>query len=157
MTGLEDMANFTSLTYAGLTAYVELLAPLLPAEQQPRIAPSGLAFLEVYQNNREQWHKLFHNADHLHASPSGTFLQGLCVYHTLFGQLPPKEHAVRHHMESFWRTARMMQHAWEPPNPLPTRQEASYLYDVAERVLVRGHVPSTFINYTNGEVAYGQD
>ena len=157
MTGLEDMANFTSLTYAGLKAYVRVLSPLLPAHQQPRIAPSGLAFLAVYEDNRDVWHALFHNADHLHASPSGTFLQGLCVYHTLFGKLPPKSDVVRHHMELFWETARMMQHAWEPPNPIPTQQEASYLYDIAERILVQGYVPSTFINYTNGEVAYGQD
>ena len=154
MTGLTDIANFTSLTYAGLQAYVRLLSSLLPAHQQPRIAPSGLAFLAVYEDNRDVWHTLFHNADHLHASPSGTLLQGLCLYHTLFGKLPPKSEVVRPgHMEYFWKTARMMQHAWEPPNPIPTQGEASYLYDVAERVLIQGHVPSIFINYTNGEVA----
>lgn len=156
MTGLEDMANFTSLTYAGLRAYVRLMTPLLPANQQPRIAPSGLAFLAVYEDDRDMWHSLFHNADHLHASPAGTFLQGLCVYHTLFGELPPKSQVVRKHMEHFWKAARMMQHAWEPPNPFPTRGEASYLYDMAKRVLVQGYVPSSFINYTHGEVAYGQ-
>ena len=157
MTGLEDMGNFTSLTYVGLKEYVRLLTPLLPAHQKPRIAPSGLAFLAVYEQDVDVWHSLFHNADHLHASPSGTFLQGLCVYHTLFGKMPPKESVVQTNMDNLWRTARMMQHAWEPPNPFPTQEQAEYLYDIAERVLVQGYVPASFVNYTHGEVAYGQD
>ena len=157
MTGMQDMGNFTSLTYAGLKAYVRLLTPLLPPHQQPLIAPSGLAFLAVFEQDVNIWHSLFHNADHLHASPSGTFLQGLCVYHTLFGKMPPKEKVVKKHMDHLWRTARMMQHAREPPNPFPTKEQAEYLYEIAERVLVQGYVPASFVNYTNGEVAYGQD
>ena len=156
MTGMEDIANFTSLTYAGLKAYVNLLSPLLPANQRPRIAPSGLAFLAVYEQDMQMWQSLFHNADHLHASPSGTFLQGLCVHHTLFGKMPPKESVVQTNMQDFWQTARMMQHDWQPPNPIPTRQEADYLYHIAEQVLVHGYVPATFVNYTHGEVAYEQ-
>jgi hypothetical protein len=156
MTGLDDVANFTSLTYAGYKSYVEVLAPHLQPDQQARIAPSGLAFLVVYEEDREMWHSLFHNADHLHASPSGTFLQGLCVYHTLFGRLPPRHEAVRANMTSLWSTARMMQHAWEPPNPIPTPEQADYLYGVAERVLLHGHRPDSFIDYRHGEVAYGQ-
>jgi hypothetical protein len=156
MTGLEDIANFTSLTYAGLKAYVEVLAPHLEVDQQPRIAPSGLAFLAVYEDNIDMWHKLFHNADHLHASPSGSFLQGLCVYHTLFGRLPARNQSVSSDMANFWSTARMMQHAWDPPNPIPTKEEADYLYDVAERVLVHGYHPLSFIDYQHGEVAYDE-
>ena len=44
----------------------------------------------------------------------------------------------------------MMQHANEPPNPIPTQDDAEYLYRVAERV-VKGHVPKSFIHYQNGE------
>jgi hypothetical protein len=91
----------------------------------------------------------------LHASPSGTFLQGLCIYHTLFGELPDQRAVVRRDMASLWKTARMMQHAWEPPNPFPSRRRAAYLYNVAQRVLVQGHVPAAFINYQNGESAAG--
>ena len=156
MTGMEDIANFTSLTYAGIQAYVRELEPFLSADQEPRIAASGLCFLAVYEDDRDMWHRLFHNADHLHASPAGTLLQGLAVYHALFGTLPSRR-AVTQSPASLWQTARMMQHAWEPPNPMPTFTEATYLYDVAERVLVQGKIPSSFINYTHGEVAYGQD
>jgi hypothetical protein len=48
----------------------------------------------------------------------------------------------------------MMQHAWEPANPFPTRDEAIYLYDVAERV-ANGYLPPSYTNYQNGETAFG--
>jgi hypothetical protein len=149
---MTDVANFTSLTIVGYKEYANLLKMHLPKEQTPRIAPVGMAFLTVYEENEALWHTLFHS-DHLHASPSGTFLQGLCIYYTLFGEMPPKKSVVLNDMTTFWTTARMMQHAWEPPNPYPSRETASYLYDVAVRVLVEGHVPDCFIDYQNGESA----
>lgn len=152
MTGLEDVANFTSLTYTGYKAYVDLLKQHLPEEQQPRIAPVGMAFLTVYEERPSLWRTLFH-CDHIHASPSGSFLQACVMYYTLFGEMPNEEFVVRDNMRSLWRNARMMQHAWEPPNPFPNRKTAAYLYNVAKRV-VHGHVPTSFINYDNGEVAY---
>lgn len=153
MTGLDDVANFTSLTGVGLRAYVDLLKQYLPEEQAPRIAPSGLAFLTVYEENRDMWHALFHNADHLHASPHGSYLQGLVLYHTVFGKLPEKSFCIRKDMGSFWSNARMMQHAWEPPNPMLDEADADYLYGIAERVMEKGHVPASYIDYQNGEVA----
>lgn len=151
MTGLEDVANFTSLTGAGLRQYV---TELESAHLQPRIAPSGLAFLTVYEENYEMWQRLFHNADHLHASPLGTFLQGCVVFYTLTGRMPNRTHVVRPHMAELWSRARMMQHRYEPPNPFPTQDEAAYLYDVAERVMVQGHVPNSYIHYDDNVVAY---
>jgi hypothetical protein len=151
MTGLQDVANFTSLTRVGYQAYVDLLAPYLPAHQHPRIAPVGLAFLAVHEENYEIWQKLFH-CDGLHASPSGTFLQGCIIHYTLFGTMPDHDFVVRRDMSMLWKQARMMQHYWEPPNPFPDRETAEYLYKVAERVM-KGYVPKSFINYQNGEVA----
>ena len=52
---------------------------------------------------------------------------------------------------SLWGRARMMQHAWEPPNPFPDAATAEYLYGVAERVSAGGHVPSSYVDYRNGE------
>jgi hypothetical protein len=153
MTGLDDVANFTSLTGVGLRAYVDLLKQHLPEEQTPRIAPSGLAFLTVYEENIDMWHKLFHNADHLHASPHGSYLQGLVLHHTVFGKLPDKSFSIRKDMGSFWSNARMMQHAWEPANPMLDEADAGYLYGIAERVMEKGHVPASYIDYQNGEVA----
>ena len=68
MTGLEDVANFTSLTRVGYQAYVDLLKSYLPKKQALRIGPVGLAFLTVYEEDFDLWEKLFHS-DHLHARP----------------------------------------------------------------------------------------
>jgi hypothetical protein len=153
MTGLEDVANFTSLTRVGYQAYADLLNLYLPAKQAPRIAPVGLAFLVVHEENYDLWKTLFH-CDHIHASPSGTFLQGCIIYYTLFGKMPSHDWVLREDMASLWERARMMQHAWEPPNPFPDQETAKYLYRVAERVMIEGHIPKSFINYQNGEAAY---
>ena len=150
MTGLQDVANFTSLTYVGYKAYAALLEGLLPASQKPRIAPVGIAFLTVWEENYPMWKRLFHS-DHIHASPHGSFLQGCVVHYTLFGRMPPFEVAVKENMTSLWSRARMMQHADEPPNPIPSQEDALYLYNVAERVMNEGHVPKSLILYENGE------
>jgi hypothetical protein len=152
MTGMDNVANFTSLTYIGYKQYVQLLELYLPEAQTPRIAPVGLAFLMVHEENFDLWGKLFHS-DHLHASPSGTFLQGCVVYYTLMGRMPDKNIVLRDDMASLWHRARMMQHAWEPENPFPDKETAAYLYRIAERIMVEGHVPKSFIDYQNGEVA----
>jgi hypothetical protein len=153
MTGLDDVANFTSLTGVGYREYVQLLQQYLPHNQQPRIAPVGLAFLTIYEEDPDLWKMLFHS-DHIHASPSGTFLQGCVVYHTLTGRLPDLSLMQSDDdVMGLWRLARMMQHAWELPNPFPTYEQTKYLYSVAERV-VNGHVPSAYIDYQHGEVAH---
>jgi len=46
-----------------------------------------------------------------------------------------------------------MQHAWEPANPMIHVEAAVYLYGAAERIMVDGEVPKSFIEYRNGEVA----
>lgn len=153
MTGLEDVANFTSLTLVGYKAYVDLLELYLPKSQKPLIAPVGLAFLVVHEENFALWQTMFH-CDQIHASPSGTFLQGMVVYYTLMGRLPDKDLVVRDDVQNLWGRARMMQHAWEPANPFPNRTTMEYLYNVAERVMIEGYVPKSFINYKHGEVAY---
>lgn len=153
MTGLEDIANFTSLTGVGYRAYVDLLNSYLPIEQAPRIAPVGLAYLVVHEENYEVWKTLFH-CDNLHASPSGSFLQGCIIYYTLFGVMPSKDGILKEDMSILWDSARVMQHYWEPSNKFPDVETAMYLYRVAERVVKEGHIPSAFIDYQNGEVAF---
>jgi hypothetical protein len=155
MTGLDDVANFTSLTGAGLRSYVDMLSKHLPADQKPLIAPVGLGFLTIYEENIDMWRKLFH-CDHIHASPLGSFLQGCIVHYTLTGRMPDKNLVLRHDMSTLWWRARMMQHAWEPANPFPTREEALYLYSVAERVAKDGFLPASYIHYQNGESADSQ-
>ncbi|KAL3906116.1 MAG: hypothetical protein SGILL_009403 [Bacillariaceae sp.] len=87
MTGLDSVANFTSLTYNGYQEYAALLEELFPPEQRPRIAKVGHAFLLVYEENCQLWARMFH-VDGIHASPLGTYLQGLCVYYAIYGKMP---------------------------------------------------------------------
>lgn len=154
MTGLDNVANFTSLTGVGVREYSASLERHLPKAQKPRIAPVGLAFLTVYEEQPQIWKTLFHNADNLHASPAGTFLQGCIVHFTVFGSLPDIL-SLQNDVDvaNLWKTARMMQHSWERPNPFPPIQEIRYLYEIAQRI-ADGHVPSTYIDYKDGEVAY---
>jgi hypothetical protein len=150
MSGMIDIPTFTSLTYEGYRQYAELLEKRLPETQKPRIAPVGWAFLTVWEESYEFWNsKLFH-VDRIHASPHGSFLQGCVVYCTLFGKLPPRKTALDN-LESLWNDARRMGPVKHRRLPLPTRQEATYLYHVAERVCLLGHVPKSFVFYENGE------
>jgi hypothetical protein len=192
LTGLadqpDDIPHFTSVTYAvciqrgktcicnvfshrfctlccaqqGYQLYYQLLKEALPKSQEPRIAPVGLAFLIVWEENRDLWQTLFH-FDHLHASPSGSFLTACVMHHTLFEKLP--DHDVlfapmsrrRHRrgpprnmddsMSHLWDTARVMQQADQPPNPFPTRKTAMYLYRVCQRVTVEGERPKSWVDY----------
>jgi hypothetical protein len=153
MTGLEDIGNFTSLTRVGYQDYIDLLQLYLPVEQTPKLAPVGLAFLAIYDDNIDIWKSLFHS-DGIHASPSGTFLQGCIVYYTIFDRMPDYRYIVRNDMSGLWYNARMMQHYWEPTNPFPTIEHAKYLYHIAKRIMVEEYIPKSYIHYTNHEIAY---
>lgn len=152
MGGLDSIADFTSLTMAGYQEYADMLAKLLPAEQKPRIAPVGLAFLLVYEDNRSLWERLFH-VDQIHCGPLGTYLQGLVVHHTIMGVLPETAVAVRGDMSSLWLRARRFQPAEHHRDPFPTQAEAAYLYQIAARVTVYKQVPRSFTLYKNGEAS----
>ena len=151
LTGLEDVPTFTSLTYMGYRQYAQLLEMYLPPSQRPRIAPVGIAFLMVWEENYNLWKKLFH-IDQLHSSPLGSFLQACVVYHTLYGRMPKQNVALREDMSFLWLRARRMQPETHPSNRFPTRQEAMYLYNVASRVM-KGHLPKSLTIYTNGEAS----
>lgn len=152
MTGLGSVPEFTSLTYEGYKQYAALLEEKLPASQKPRIAPVGLAFLIVWEEKYELWERLFH-VDKVHCSPLGTFLQACVLHHTLFGKMPKHAEVVRGDMSNLWLRARRFQPNKHRRTPFPTYEEAAYLYDVAARIAIRGHVPKTLVNYDNGEAA----
>jgi hypothetical protein len=156
LTGLVDVPTFTSLTYEGYKQYAQTLAKHLPASQKPRLAPVGLAFLLVYEENYSMWLKLFH-IDEVHASPHGTFLYGCVVHYTIFGRMPKSSVAFQDNMNLLWTRARRMQPETHKSNPMPTREEAEYLYNVADRVMRKGHMPTSLIIYQNGEYAEDVD
>jgi hypothetical protein len=138
-----DIPTFASTTYEGYEQYAALLESFLPLRQKPRIAPVGIVFLTVWEEDHALWERLFHS-DRIHPSPLGTFLQGCIIHYALLGRMPPKEDVLRDDMSELWRNARMMQPPWQPTNPFPSKVDAEYVYNIAERVLKYKHLPNAF-------------
>jgi hypothetical protein len=152
MGGLGTVPVFTSLTHYGYQLYAEMLRPHLPASRQPRVAPVGIAFLVVWEENFNLWERLFH-VDQIHSSPLGTYLQGCVVHHALFGRLPDPSVALRGDSSYLWHDARRFQPGTHRTDLFPTQQEATYLYHVAHRVSVLRYVPPSFLRFEHGEAA----
>jgi hypothetical protein len=153
MSGLVDVPTFTSLTFEGYRQYAELLGSLLPTKRKPRIAPVGIAFLAVWEDDYDMWKKLFHY-DEVHASPHGTFLTGCVMHYTLFGHMPSTSHALPESIATLFSRARRMQPTSQHRRAWPTRDEAIYLYNMAKKVVVDGHLPDSFVRYDNGNMYY---
>eukprot|EP00977_Amphora_coffeiformis_P007288 scaffold1581_cov169-Amphora_coffeaeformis.AAC.24 len=152
MGGLTDVPTFTSLTYEGYLQYAKLLQAGLPESQKPRIAKVGLAFLLVWEENKEQWGNLFH-VDKIHASPAGTYLEALVIYHAIFGEMAPRAIALRPDTSSMWDDARRFSPPDQRRGRFPTPKEAAFLYNIAVRVCVYGVIPKSLTIYENGEAA----
>ena len=140
-----NVPTFTSMTYEGYRQYAGLLGSLLPAAQKPLIAPVGIAFLAVWEDDYQMWTKLFHY-DEINVSPHGTFLQGCVVHHTLFGHLPRGDIALPDSISSLFSRARRMQPPSHRRKEWPTRDEAVYLYNIAKKVVL-GYLPTTFVKF----------
>jgi hypothetical protein len=145
VTNMGNISEFTSLVFEGYRQYAQMLDENLP--QKPRIAPVGLAFLVVYEENRNLWKKLFF-VDGFHPSPHGSYLMGCVLYATLYGHMPGTS-ALPDDPETLWRRARQMQSGTEDAMPYPTHDEALYLYQVAQKVMIFDHRPNTWIRYFN--------
>lgn len=153
MGGLFNVPTFTSLTYQGYLEYADLLEQNLPASQKARIAKVGWAFLLVWEENQTLWNNLFH-VDKIHASPAGTYLEALVIYHTIFGAMPPRSIALRHDSSSMWEHARLFAPMNHRRGRFPTPEEEMYLYNVATRICVHDWKPKTLISYNHYEAAY---
>lgn len=141
---LGNISEFTSHVAYGYQQYYDYLAAALPADQQPILAPVGLAFLTVYEENYALWQDLFFT-DHLHPSPTGSYLLGLVLFAAVYGRLPPTAEGLdpRH---LFSRARRMEVVTGVDPLPLPLKSTGIYLYHVVERVVLQGHQPSTLMD-----------
>jgi hypothetical protein len=154
MSGLTDIPTFASLTYNGYQDYYQLAKTYLPSALKPRIAPVGLAFLLVWEENPSLWEDLMHY-DEIHLSPSGTFLEACVVYHTIFGTLPdPSVFQGHDGPNQLWQYARRMAPIEDVFKPLPTRQVAEYLYHIASRICVRKEIPRSLQFYPANTSTY---
>jgi hypothetical protein len=145
-----DVPTFTSITYEGYEQYASYLESELPPWQKPRIAPVGIVFLTVWEEDQALWRLLF-ESDLLHNSPLGTFLQGCVIHYTVLGRMPAKKDVLRDDMSELWWNARMMQHTGDAPESYPSRANAEYVYNIAERVLQNKHLPKALFIRKDGD------
>jgi hypothetical protein len=136
MTGLVDIPTFQSLIYDGVQDYVEALAYVLPDWQAPVVAPVGLAFLVVYEEDNDLWQKLF-IGDEIHSSVHGTYLFACVLYATMYGHLPRR--STNSQVDSLFTNSRLLV---GKDVEYPSAQEAFYYRRVAKRVALDGYVPS---------------
>jgi len=141
MTGLEDIPTFASLVYEGARQYQEKLAELLPRSQKPRIAPVGLAFLAIYEDDPDMWEKLFVN-DLIHASVYGTYLTACVIFCTITKHMPRA--GTSEDVKSLFATARLVSGAGKG---YPDQDEAAYLFNKAAKVARRGYKPKSLELY----------
>jgi hypothetical protein len=149
MSGLTDIPTFMSLTYEGYRQYAEAIGALLPEHQQPKLAPVGLAFLLIWEESPSLWENLIH-MDEIHLTPTGTFLEGLIVYGTLYGHLPSPSVVLNGDIANLFSNARRMTPSKHIQEAYPTLDNARYIYHIASRIM-NGEFPRSFIHYTNGE------
>lgn len=141
-----DIPQFTSRIWYGYQQYAASLGALLPQSQQPLVAPVGLAFLVLWEEDFGMWERLFYT-DGLHPSQHGSFLIGCILFATLFGRMPAATVAIPADLSTLWRRARRMQVVrGGDEQPYPTRSEAYFLYRVAERVALHGYRPKSLID-----------
>jgi hypothetical protein len=151
MSGLTDIPTFLSLTYEGYKEYAATVAKALPKSQKPRLAPVGLAFLLIWEENPTMWKNLIH-MDQIHLTPSGTFLEGLVVYATIYGRLPDPKIVLDGNIANLFSNARRMTPSEHIQEAYPTIDQARYLYHIASRIRA-GELPRSFVQYENGESA----
>lgn len=145
MTRFVDVPTFTSLLYEGYNYYAQILQDELPNKRKPRVAPVGLAFLVVWEENHEFWERLFAE-DQYHPTPLGTYLAAFTVYGTIHGRLPP---ASSRFTETVFNRSRAMNLPGHQVHPLPTEEEAIYLRWVAKRVALQGYIPKSLVSLSD--------
>jgi hypothetical protein len=136
MSSLVDVPFFTSQLWEGYQYYAQILDDALP--NKARVAPVGLAFLLIWEENPSFWQSLF-GEDKYHPSPHGTYLAACVIYCTIYNHLPS---ASTRYAASVFSRSRGMQISGDP-QPLPTEEEAIYLRYIAKKVALDGYVPKS--------------
>lgn len=140
--GLTTVPIFTAKLYQGYQSYVQELTDLMPYAQRPRLAPVGVAFLVIWEENPKFWPKLFGN-DNFHPSPHGTYLMACVVHATMFRYMP-KASFNKNPSEVFERSRSMQLGNYSLP--MVNEDEADYLRWIAKRVALRNYRPASFLD-----------
>jgi hypothetical protein len=134
-----SIAAFTSSIYEGLYEYVDELGALLPDKQKPKIAPVGLTYLAIYEDNQKQWRMLFSD-DAIHASQAGTYLAACVLYCTIYGHLPAAQHNHWDMRSIFYRSRAL----YGNTTATPTLNQAAYIRKWPKKVALEGYLPKSF-------------
>jgi len=124
VSGSEDLGSFDDFTMKIKNGYEEY-QKCIPGS---KIAPVGLAYQYLYRHHRMVWERLYARDD-FHPSPHGTLLEAYVLYVTITDTPPPTTYS-----EDWWKMARYMQPPEVKPLPIPTKEEALFLRDIASRV-----------------------
>jgi hypothetical protein len=139
----QDIPSFTSALYKGYMSYADALAVALPPGLEPLVAPAGLAYLVIWEENRSMWQKLFY-VDGFHPTPHGTFLMGCVLYATLYNRMPAN---IPDNVGDLFARARRMEIGngddTATTMPMPSQDEAVYLAGVAARVALKKYIPKS--------------
>ncbi|GAX23618.1 hypothetical protein FisN_12Hh190 [Fistulifera solaris] len=148
MTGLgNDVPSFTANIQNGVKVYASALAEALPRSQAPIIAPVGLAYLTVWEENYDLWRMLFVR-DMVHASVYGSFLFACVLYMTIFGhRLPDNDFQFPSEVADLFATSRKLVGG---NHYFPSQEEMAYLKNVAKRVVLKGYVPPSLPRHSSG-------
>jgi len=136
--GIYSVPHFTAKIFKGYNTYKKVLSS---ASVPSIIAPVGLAFLTIWEEDPHFWIRLF-GPDYFHPSPHGTYLQACVVFATIFGYMP-RIPTSDDDVISVFATSRSMQ-LESSSQALPTKSEATYLRSIAQRVVLQHHRPSSF-------------
>lgn len=148
MTGLgNDVPSFTANIQNGVMIYASALAEVLPRSQAPIIAPVGLAYLTVWEENYDLWRMLFVR-DMVHASVYGSYLFACVLYMTIFGhRLPDNDLQLQSEVADLFANSRKLVGG---NHYFPSQEEMLYLRHVAKRVVLKGYVPPSLPKHASG-------
>jgi hypothetical protein len=145
MTGLTDIPTFTYLITQGVASFVDALAAVLPESQAPIVAPIGLAYLTVWEEDYDLWETLFVD-DGIHSSLSGSYMFACVLYAALFGRLPDSLGDAgsnnNNGLSNLFLDARKI----VGQATYPSTDEAEYLRAVAGRVTLEGYIPASLLD-----------
>jgi hypothetical protein len=124
----DEIPQFTASIYEGLYEYIDVLKENLPERQHPIIAKIGLAYLAIYEDDINQYAKLFAE-DGIHASQHGTYLFACVLYCAMYGHLPMSVHDEFDVRAVFFRSRALFGSNTEAPS----LSDANYLRKWAKK------------------------
>lgn len=146
MSQFTDIPTFTNMIYEGMEEYQAVLSEILPKEQTPLVAPIGMAYLTIWEEDHDLWLELFME-DGVHSSTKGTYLFSLVLYGTLFGHMPDHDVSIPDDTEELFAFSRRV---LGEEITYPTTDEAKYMHNVASRVALNGYIPSSLRKVRSG-------